>query len=50
MAAEYRNDKADCAQSGDGESPSPISESNKGCKEMARIDTKNGSLKKKSST
>ena len=50
MVAEYRNDKADCTQSGDRESPTPFSESNKGCKEMARIDTKYGSLKKKSFT
>ena len=46
MAVECKNDKADCAQSGDREGPSLFSESNKGCKKMARIDTKNDNLEK----
>ena len=46
MAAGYRNDKADCAQPGDREGPSLFYESHKGCKKMARIDTKNGNLEK----
>ena len=50
MVAECSNDKADRAQYGDREGPSLVRSLIEGCKEMARIDMKDGNLEKKSFT